>query len=119
MFTDYARGPFGWRRIMDLPVFGLWTHDSIGLGEDGPTHQPIEQMVSLRAIPGMVVLRPADANEMTEAYRTALAFEAPAGGDDLHASAAAHFRPHEVRPRPAARPRGAMCWPMRRRASRR
>ena len=54
---------------MDLPVLHIWTHDSISVGEDGPTHEPIEQLVSLRAIPGMVVIRPADANEMTEAYR--------------------------------------------------
>ena len=50
------------------PIY-VFTHDSIGLGEDGPTHQPIEQLVGLRAIPGMIVLRPADANEVTEAYR--------------------------------------------------
>jgi transketolase len=54
---------------MDQPVLHIWTHDSISVGEDGPTHQPIEQIVSLRAIPGMIVIRPADANEMTEAYR--------------------------------------------------
>jgi transketolase len=50
-------------------VLYIWTHDSISVGEDGPTHQPIEQIASLRAIPGMIVIRPADANEMTEAYR--------------------------------------------------
>ena len=77
---------------MDLPVIHVWTHDSISLGEDGPTHQPIEQMVSLRAIPGMVVLRPADANEMTEVYRTVLGFQASSRGDHLLASAAADFR---------------------------
>lgn len=49
---------------MDLPVLHIWTHDSISVGEDGPTHQPIEQLISLRAIPGMVVIRPADANEI-------------------------------------------------------
>jgi transketolase len=54
---------------MELPVFHVFTHDSIGVGEDGPTHQPIEQLAGLRAIPGMIVLRPADANEVREAYR--------------------------------------------------
>ncbi|HME23678.1 MAG TPA: transketolase [Acetobacteraceae bacterium] len=69
IFTDYARGAIRLASLMDLPVLHIWTHDSISLGEDGPTHEPIEQLVSLRAIPGMVVIRPADANEMTEAYR--------------------------------------------------
>jgi transketolase len=69
IFTDYARGSIRLASLMDLPVLHIWTHDSISLGEDGPTHQPIEQLISLRAIPGMVVIRPADANEMTEAYR--------------------------------------------------
>jgi len=55
--------------VMKLPVFHVFTHDSIGLGEDGPTHQPIEQLVALRAIPNLIVLRPADANEVREAYR--------------------------------------------------
>src|SRR5258708_15972694 len=54
---------------MDLPVIHIWTHDSISVGEDGPTHQPIEQLISLRAIPGLAVIRPADANEVVEAYR--------------------------------------------------
>ena len=72
IFTDYARGAIRLSSLMELPVLHVWTHDSISLGEDGPTHQPIEQMLSLRAIPGMVVIRPADANEMAEAYRCVL-----------------------------------------------
>ena len=72
IFTDYARGAIRLASLMDLPVLHIWTHDSISVGEDGPTHEPIEQMVSLRAIPGMIVIRPADANEMTEAYRLVL-----------------------------------------------
>ncbi|MGH7104081.1 MAG: transketolase [Acetobacteraceae bacterium] len=72
IFTDYARGAIRLASLMNLPVLHVWTHDSIGVGQDGPTHQPIEQLVSLRAIPGMVVIRPADANEMAEAYRVAL-----------------------------------------------
>jgi transketolase len=72
IFTDYARGAIRLASLMDLPVIHIWTHDSISVGEDGPTHEPVEQIVSLRAIPGMVVIRPADANEMGEAYRCAL-----------------------------------------------
>lgn len=72
IFTDYARGSIRLSALMELPVLHIWTHDSISVGEDGPTHQPIEQIVSLRAIPGMVVIRPADANEMSEAYRVIL-----------------------------------------------
>lgn len=75
IFTDYARGAIRLSSLMDIPVLNVWTHDSISLGQDGPTHQPIEQMVSLRAIPGMVVIRPADANEMAEAYRLILPFQ--------------------------------------------
>jgi transketolase len=75
IFTDYARGAIRLASLMDLPVLHIWTHDSISLGEDGPTHQPIEQLVSLRAIPGMLVLRPADANEMVEAYRVAMSLK--------------------------------------------
>ncbi len=72
IFTDYARGAIRLASLMDLPVLHIWTHDSISVGEDGPTHEPIEQLVSLRAIPGMIVIRPADANEMSEAYRLVL-----------------------------------------------
>src|SRR3569833_4783591 len=55
--------------MMELPVIYIWTHDSVLLGEDGPTHQPVEQLASFRAMPGMIVLRPADANEVLEAWR--------------------------------------------------
>jgi transketolase len=75
IFTDYARGAIRLSSLMNLPVMHIWTHDSISLGEDGPTHQPIEQLVSLRAIPGMVVIRPADANETAEAYRCILGLQ--------------------------------------------
>ncbi len=74
IFTDYARGSIRLSSIMELPVIHVWTHDSISLGEDGPTHQPIEQLACLRAIPGMVVIRPADATETAEAYRVLLRF---------------------------------------------
>jgi len=68
-FSDYMRPSIRLAALMELPVFHVFTHDSIGLGEDGPTHQPIEQLVALRAIPNIVVLRPADANEVREAYK--------------------------------------------------
>ncbi len=75
IFTDYARGALRLSSLMEIPALHIWTHDTISLGEDGPTHQPIEQLVSLRAVPGMLVIRPADANEMTEAYRIALSIK--------------------------------------------
>ncbi|KQW19210.1 transketolase [Afipia sp. Root123D2] len=69
IFSDYMRPPIRLAALMKLPVFHVFTHDSIGVGEDGPTHQPVEQLAGLRAIPNLVVLRPADANEVREAYR--------------------------------------------------
>jgi transketolase len=72
-FSDYMRPAIRLAALMEIPVFHVFTHDSIGLGEDGPTHQPIEQLVALRAIPNIVVLRPADANEVREAYRVIMA----------------------------------------------
>jgi transketolase len=72
IFSDYMRPSIRLAALMELPVFHIFTHDSIGLGEDGPTHQPIEQLVALRAIPNFIVLRPADANEVTEAYKVVL-----------------------------------------------
>ncbi len=69
VFADYLRPSLRLAALMELPVFYVFTHDSIGVGEDGPTHQPVEQLASLRAIPGVVVLRPADANEVAEAYK--------------------------------------------------
>ena len=75
IFSDYMKPPIRLSAIMELPVIYNFTHDSIGVGEDGPTHQPIEQLASLRAIPGMVVLRPCDANETAEAWRVAMALK--------------------------------------------
>lgn len=69
IFSDYARGAIRLSALMELPVIHIFTHDSIGVGEDGPTHQPVEQLASLRAIPGLIVLRPGDANEVAEAWR--------------------------------------------------
>jgi transketolase len=72
VFTDYMKAAVRLAAMMRLPVIYIGTHDSIGLGEDGPTHQPVEQLAMLRAIPGMVVLRPADATETVEAWRAAI-----------------------------------------------
>jgi transketolase len=72
IFSDYARGAIRLGAIMELPVIHIFTHDSIGVGEDGPTHQPIEQLPSLRAVPGLIVLRPSDANEVVEAWKVIL-----------------------------------------------
>jgi transketolase len=69
IFSDYERPAIRLSSIMEIPSIHIFTHDSIGVGEDGPTHQPIEQLASLRAIPGLIVLRPGDANEVTEAWR--------------------------------------------------
>lgn len=69
IFSDYAKAAIRLAAIMEIPFIHVFTHDSIGVGEDGPTHQPVEQLASLRSIPGMVLLRPADANEVTEAWR--------------------------------------------------
>jgi transketolase len=69
IFSDYARPAIRLSALMELPTIFIFTHDAMGDGEDGPTHQPVEQLISLRAIPGLVVLRPADANEVVETYR--------------------------------------------------
>ena len=69
IFSDYARPAIRLIALMEIPTIHIFTHDSIGVGEDGPTHQPVEQLASLRAIPGPIVLRPADANEVAEAWR--------------------------------------------------
>jgi transketolase len=69
IFSDYARGAIRLSALMELPVIHIFTHDSIGVGEDGPTHQPVEHLASLRAVPGLVTLRPGDANEVVEAWR--------------------------------------------------
>ncbi len=72
-FSDYARGAMRLSALMEIPVLHIFTHDSIGVGEDGPTHQPVEQLASLRAVPGLLVFRPADANEATETWRVVTA----------------------------------------------
>ncbi len=69
IFSDYGRAAIRLSALMEIPVIYIFTHDSIGVGEDGPTHQPVEHLASLRAIPGLITLRPADANETVEAWR--------------------------------------------------
>jgi transketolase len=69
IFSDYGRMPIRLAAIMEIPVIYVFTHDSIGVGEDGPTHQPVEQLASLRAIPGVTTIRPCDANEVVEAWK--------------------------------------------------
>jgi transketolase len=71
-FSDYMRASMRLAALMEIPVLFIFTHDSIGLGEDGPTHQPVEQLAAFRAMPNMVVFRPGDANEVTEVYKTAV-----------------------------------------------
>jgi transketolase len=75
IFSDYARPAIRLSAIMELPAIWVFTHDAMGDGEDGPTHQPVEQLASFRAEPGLVVLRPADANEVVEAYRYIMQLE--------------------------------------------
>ena len=70
VFSDYLRPSMRLSAMMGLPVIYVFTHDSIGVGEDGPTHQPVEQLAAARSIPGLVVLRPGDANETVHAWRT-------------------------------------------------
>jgi transketolase len=69
IFSDYMKPAIRLSAIMELPVIQIFTHDSIGVGEDGPTHQPIEQLAALRAVPGLITLRPADANEVVESWK--------------------------------------------------
>ena len=74
IFSDYMRGSMRLSAIMEVPVIYVFTHDSIGVGEDGPTHQPIEHLASMRAVPGLIVIRPADANEVVEAWKLIMQF---------------------------------------------
>ncbi len=75
IFSDYLKPALRLSAVTEVPVIYIFTHDSIGVGEDGPTHQPVEQLAALRAVPGMITLRPADANEVTEAWRVIIALK--------------------------------------------
>ena len=98
IFSDYGRMPIRLAAIMEIPVIYIFTHDSIGVGEDGPTHQPIEQLASLRAIPGLIVLRPADANEVVEAWKVIMQLHHEPAVPRPHPAGRADARPHQVRP---------------------
>ena len=104
-FSDYMRGAVRLAAIMQLPVTYVWTHDSIGLGEDGPTHQPIEHLAALRAIPGLDVVRPADANEVVGGLADDPGAQRPAGRDHPVPPEPARLRPRRVRLRRGRRPR--------------
>lgn len=78
IFSDYMKPPIRLSALMKIPVIYVFTHDSIGLGEDGPTHQPVEQLLALRGVPGLITLRPADANEVVEAWRVIIRLQQPA-----------------------------------------
>jgi transketolase len=77
VFSDYMRPAIRLSALMELPVAWVFTHDSVGLGEDGPTHQPVEHYMALRAIPNLIVIRPADANETSAAWRSTLEAKGP------------------------------------------
>jgi len=79
VFSDYMRPAVRLAALMNIPTTFVWTHDSIGLGEDGPTHQPIEHLAALRAIPNFATVRPADANEVAQAWKSILLRQQPAG----------------------------------------
>ena len=105
VFSDYMRGSVRLSALMGLPVLWVWTHDSVGLGEDGPTHQPIEHYSALRAIPHLWVIRPADANETTHAWRVALERDGRPGRAAALAPGHPGARPRRGGPRAAARAR--------------
>ena len=119
VFSDYMRPSVRLAALMKLPVIYVWTHDSIGLGEDGPTHQPVEHLTALRAIPGLDVVRPADANETAWAWRLALEHTDRPDRAGAEPAEPADPRPRRTAPARRASPRAATCWPRRPTASRR
>ncbi len=122
-FSDYMRPAVRLAALMKLPVTYVWTHDSIGLGEDGPTHQPVEHLAALRAIPGLDVVRPADANETAAAWRAVLTKNDRPGRHDPHPPERAHLparrgglQRHQQRPPGRLRAGRHRGWAARRRA---
>ncbi len=97
IFSDYGKAPLRLAAIMEIPVIYVFTHDSIGVGEDGPTHQPVEQLASLRAIPHVVTIRPCDANEVVEAWKVIAADAPRAGGPDPVPPGPPHPGPQQIR----------------------
>ena len=116
IFSDYMRGSIRLSALMELPVVWVFTHDSIGVGEDGPTHQPVEHLASLRAMPGMLTVRPCDANEVAEAWRYVLGHHHAARRLHPLAPEAADARSQQTTAPPAASRRAPMCSTTRRRA---
>ena len=115
VFVDYMRPAMRLAALMELPVIYVLTHDSIGVGEDGPTHQPIEHLAILRAIPNCIDLRPADANETVEAWKIALQHDDGPVGAHAHAPEPADHRPRQVRAGERHRPRRLRAGRRRRR----
>ena len=111
IFSDYGRMPIRLAAIMEIPVIHIFTHDSIGVGEDGPTHQPIEQLPSLRAIPGLIVLRPADANEVVEAWKVIMQLHHQPAALVLTRQDLPTLDRTQVRPGRRAWPRAPTSWP--------
>ena len=97
VFSDYMRPVLRLAALMDQPVIWIYTHDSFCLGEDGPTHQPIEHLMSLRAIPRLLLIRPADANEVAEAWRYIMPIKTRPVALVAHPASCPDFRSHQVR----------------------
>ena len=106
IFSDYAKPSIRLAAMMEIPAIFVFTHDAMGDGEDGPTHQPIEQLASMRAVPGLITIRPADANEVTEAYRYIMQVAPRTGRAGAVAPTLADVRSHEVCRRLRSRARG-------------
>ena len=113
IFSDYLKPALRLSALMEQPVIYIFTHDSIGVGEDGPTHQPIEQLATLRATPGLITLRPADANEVTEAWRVVMGLRREPACLILTRAPTPTFDRAELAPASGLL-RGPMCWPTRR-----
>ena len=119
IFSDYARGAIRLSALMEIPVLHILTHDSIGVGEDGPTHQPVEQLLSLRAVPGLLVFRPADANEVVETWRIVAALRHEPAALVLSRQALPTLDRNQFASAIGCGPRRLCIWPKPRAASRR
>ena len=118
IFSDYMRPPIRLAALMELQVIYVFTHDSIGVGEDGPTHQPVEQLATLRAIPGLIVIRPGDANETAVAWRVAIEIRDRPVALVLTPAGRADARPDALWLGRKVCGAGRMFWPMHRQANR-
>ena len=117
-FSDYMRPSIRLAALMEIPAIYVFTHDSIGVGEDGPTHQPIEQLASLRAMPGLMLMRPGDANEVVEAWKVIMQLQHEPAALVLSRQAVPTFDRIEVRRQRRALPKARTSWPTRPTASR-